>query len=611
MIPACPRWFLAGVYLLYLGLTTTASVPLFADIDWLHEGERLGTAQILLDGGVPFRDVYLPHGLFPEVIRPLLAMWLLGESLAADRLMGLLLAPLTYVAAAFYLCKVFPTPPWRFVAFLGMALYPLQLISRHIIVFLALAFLSTWAYNQERRSRLVVAGIVTGLAYAASSIEQATFLLGTVLAFPVCLAAERVLVHRAGEGGGHGHQSWIQIMSLIVAPLLGGLLVGLLPLWGFLEISDTAQAFVRDFLTRILTDTVTRRDPYPELTLMNVSWYVVPAWYVSLAITILIRVWRFGDQRWVPILPTLLFGILSFSYAMRGCCPVYGKLATVSFPFIVSFIYVLWMIKKEAMGMGSSTGQTELSSADVWLLGLTGLGAGALLIQSITYHWSAKQIAPRFLFPVLALAILAAIMALVMGKVTAGRWREGLTIACPVAVLIVSTWFYNDTQPQVLAAQLMKPRLVKDAQRLVDSLALNKGKLTREQPTYLHDETLSYLTAASREGKRLVILATGAGMYYFLANVSPPNRFPEVYHAMADGPATEVVEGLDRTKAELLVACHDEGRSVTGWPMNPRLSHFIAANYVDSGRRLGNKLLGPNCPFSVWAHREHVKEVQG
>ena len=61
-IPPCPRSLLVGVYVLYLGLATTASVPLFAEIDWLHEGERLGTAQIVLNGGLPFRDAFLVHG---------------------------------------------------------------------------------------------------------------------------------------------------------------------------------------------------------------------------------------------------------------------------------------------------------------------------------------------------------------------------------------------------------------------------------------------------------------------------------------------------------------------------------------------------------------------
>ena len=159
--PPCPLWLLIGIYLLYLGLATTASVPLFAEIDWMHEGERLGTAQIVLSGGLPIRDVYTPHGLFPEVIRPLVAFWLFGESLASDRLMGLLLEPLAYLAAAFYVWRLFTTPFWRVGGLVSFALFPLLILSRHIAVFLTLAVLSGWVRDGDPR-RLFRAGLIAG-----------------------------------------------------------------------------------------------------------------------------------------------------------------------------------------------------------------------------------------------------------------------------------------------------------------------------------------------------------------------------------------------------------------------------------------------------------------
>jgi hypothetical protein len=99
------------------------------------------------------------------------------------------------------------------------------------------------------------------------------------------------------------------------------------------------------------------------------------------------------------------------------------------------------------------------------------------------------------------------------------------------------------------------------------------------------------------------MLARGAGIYYFLAGLSSPLRFAEVDVTLEDRWAREVAEGLDRTRAELLVGCDDGGQRVGDWPLMPILSEFIVANYVDSGRRLGSQILG-DCPFSVWVHRK-------
>ncbi|MBM4125667.1 MAG: hypothetical protein FJ246_12085, partial [Nitrospira sp.] len=157
----------------------------------------MGVVQTVLDGGLPIRDVYLPHGLFPEVIRPLLAFLVFGESLAADRLMGLLIQPLAYVAAAYYVWGVFPTLFWRVTALIGCALYPLLLLPRHIVVFLALGLLTSWAKDQTRW-KLFGAGCIAGLGFVGSTVDQAVFLLVTLLLVPFAMVVEHVALRRGG-----------------------------------------------------------------------------------------------------------------------------------------------------------------------------------------------------------------------------------------------------------------------------------------------------------------------------------------------------------------------------------------------------------------------------
>ncbi len=593
-IPPCPFWLLAATYLLYLGLVTRESLPIFAQIEWLHEGERLGTAQMVLDGGIPFRDVYLTHGLFSNIIRPLVAFWMFGESLAADRLFGLLVEPLSYVAAAFYVWKVFPTVSWRLIGLVGFALYPLHLEPRHIIVFLTLGFLTAWTY-ERRKIWLVVAGIFAGLAFVGSTLDHAGFLLGTVLALPVILLIEaRLLRTPAAMEGGCAAATTLQEVAL---PLGGGVVLGLAPFLGYLVVTGTTGAFLNDTIQRVLFDTVVRRDPYPALSFMNAMWYVVPAFYVIVAASVMVRLRYRGEEHWRPLYPTLLFGVLSFGYAMRGCCEVYGKLAIVSFPFIVGLIYVLFVMDHERrQEAGNSRGRALV-------LFLTAAWTLAILFHALSREWGDKQFIPRVLFPVLAVLLLSATVAALTDWGQCRRWARGLTVACPLAAVILGACFFHDAKPHLLSAQLKKPRLVKDLTRLAPSLLQNSGRLTRDQPPYVRDELLSYLETASRRQTRAVILAVGAGVYYFLANTSPPNRFPEVYHAQVERSALEVVKGLERTGAEVLVACMDHGKAITGWPMNGRLSQFLSDRYTDSGQRVHSALLGPDCPFEVWVPR--------
>jgi hypothetical protein len=545
----------------------------------------------------------MTHGIFSNVIRPLSAFWLLGQSLAADRLLGILLEPLAYVAAAFYVWSVFPNMWWRITGLITLGLYPLQIEPRHIIVFLALGILTSCMY-EPRQKYLFLAGLLTGLAFIGSTFDHAMFLLGTIVTFPVVLAVQHVLDGRGTscvEAGAPA--AAVIVVRQVMVPLFIGTLIGLIPLVGYMLMTGTWAAFGSDLIARILSDTVVKRDPYPDFTLMNITWYAVPGFYMTLTAAILILSSRRQAGAWLPILPTLLFGLLSFIYATRGCCPAYVKLAVISFPFIVSVTYLVRIVSLRGEPLARHTARLNLFGGERWIMATTGLLMSSLVVHALIRDWGPKQAVPKVLFPVLGLIILTVATSRMIGLVAKQPWRENLSIACFLASVIVAAWFYNNAQPQVLSAQLTKPKLVSDIGKLINITMANEGKLTRDRPLYLQDEALAYLKVSSEKGKKVVMLATGAGVYYFLAGVSPPNRFPEVYHAMSNLSAAEVVESLDRTGAELLVACQDHGQEITGWPMNVKLARFINATYVDTGVRLGNVRLGRDCPFSVWVHR--------
>ena len=76
-------------------------------IDMFHEGERLAPLNEALRGAMPYKDVYLQHGLFYNFFRPLLAAKLFGPTLAADRLLGSILDPLGHVGFYLFALQIF------------------------------------------------------------------------------------------------------------------------------------------------------------------------------------------------------------------------------------------------------------------------------------------------------------------------------------------------------------------------------------------------------------------------------------------------------------------------------------------------------------------------
>ena len=67
-------------------------------IDLFHEGERLAPLNEMMHGGLPFRDIYLQHGLFQNAGLAWLGSKIFGVSLEGVRKMSHLLEPFGYVA---------------------------------------------------------------------------------------------------------------------------------------------------------------------------------------------------------------------------------------------------------------------------------------------------------------------------------------------------------------------------------------------------------------------------------------------------------------------------------------------------------------------------------
>jgi hypothetical protein len=105
-------------YLLYLNLNSDGPIDLF------HEGEFLVPLNELLRGGIPYRDIYLQHGLFHNALIPRLGAFLFEPTLLGVRLIRSYLEPLGYLSYYYLVLVTCRTRilPTLFIAFAGCGL---------------------------------------------------------------------------------------------------------------------------------------------------------------------------------------------------------------------------------------------------------------------------------------------------------------------------------------------------------------------------------------------------------------------------------------------------------------------------------------------------------
>jgi len=125
-------------------------------IDLFHEGERIAPLNEGLRGAVPYKDVYLQHGLFYNFYRPLLSAKLFGPTLASDRLLGSILDPLGHV---------------------GFYLFALQIFRRKLSAFILL-----WILSSGVTEEFVFWNVSRRMVYTPGRLATAYFALA-ILAF--------------------------------------------------------------------------------------------------------------------------------------------------------------------------------------------------------------------------------------------------------------------------------------------------------------------------------------------------------------------------------------------------------------------------------------------
>ncbi len=186
-------------------------------VDLYHEGERIVPPMATTRGAVPYRDVFLWHGLFENDLKGRLAFSLVDESVAGMRRFDAILEPLA--AVAFYLLAraCLGSPLGGLAAALLLLHWVAPPNARYVLPYLAFALLAGWLREKgQGPAATAAAGALAALAVFHSldggmgALLSAVLILGYgVLRFSrgpleqrTALAAKQAGVFIAGAAAG-------------------------------------------------------------------------------------------------------------------------------------------------------------------------------------------------------------------------------------------------------------------------------------------------------------------------------------------------------------------------------------------------------------------------
>ena len=502
-------------------------------IDLFHEGERLAPTSDFLRGKIPYRDIYVQHGLFQNVYKTWLAFKLFGVSVSADRSLSNnpfgrpgFLTPLGFVAAYFLVLAFYRKKLSAIIALILLASVELWLTERHALAFLAFALMASFLDN-KRGWKLWLAGIITTLA-VFNSLETGLYTLFASSLFLIIFALtrqhvgvrERLLLPGRyilgvfagflpfllyfGMHGALDDLFWVSYMECIYqVPIWGLPFPSLLPELTKLVSLDAWKAF-------LLSTTF--------------KWYIPVLVYVIgvTKLTYLALHRRFGGEDWKMVL-LLIAGITFFRTALGRSDYVHLLFATPPF-------WLLCILLLE---------RTVISIAADWRDNATKLK----------------------------------------------RLNTGIQIALTTILLLAFGWYLFTAYKPLQAAEgrlrvLSSHGVIPGSEHV--PLAIERGGAVRvpKQQADALERIVDYLQTHT-EPDEYIFDFTNHAAYYFLANRPNPTRYYLAAYAATEKMQKEVVADLERKRPQYVLAYPDEN-SPSGFGGSNTDDQVIIGKYLRS-----------------------------
>ncbi len=307
-------------------------------LDAFREGESLATAQAMLLGRLPFKEILLRHGFLTDAVSGLVAMQWFGVSLESLRFLQVLLAPLGLVAI--YLLSIFCLP-WLWAIILAFTLLTGVAGSVPLTRFFfpVIGFIFTLYYLQRVRwPILLLSGLLTALALIAS------FTAGII-----ALAGQFILLGAFGLFGSGALKNRL----LHLAIYLGATLVALTPWWLYLAMSGSLGAYFNNFSWVLGNYHLVFSLPLPgwgnDPSLATILSFGLPPLVIVIGSLVVLNALRSvretGGLPWNILLLLTITALLWLRYLGRGELAFLGDV--LPFAVMLAFFFLYYLSRRQ------------------------------------------------------------------------------------------------------------------------------------------------------------------------------------------------------------------------------------------------------------------------
>ena len=490
----------------------TYSASIHGNIDLFHEGERLAPLNEMLQGGVPFRDIYIQHGVFQNAYLAWFGSQFFEPTLFGLRTMEDILDPLGYVALYLLGLQVFRGRfLTAFICVLIASGTEFWVSARHSFGLMSFAFIAnSLTHFQGTRTnkvptfvwKLLFAGLSTSLAFWYST-EIGLYTLGAIGLF---------LVIYVLQGGWQNQQEknirgyLFPLISYGCGVLLGFLSVGIY-FWSHGALDDV----IWNSYIQCRYQLATWGLAFPSLS-GTLALLSTEGWHAFV----------FSEGfRWY--LPICIFLIVAAYLTYRSLC------GTASNPNVMKLLLLL-------LG-GIAFFRTALGRSD-----------GGHLIYGATFLWL------LCLLP-LEGGIFRMFHACISSLRRNGGWLHALKTAWILIPTVVFCWYVGEAHQPLEGFRGKWQRLRQNPfkQQVVTQELARAGKVNiPDNQVEQVQKVVAYIRENTAENEKIFDF-TSQGAYYFFANRLSVTRFHQVSYASTHEMQQEVIAALEKDKTRLVI----------------------------------------------------------
>ncbi|MYA72331.1 hypothetical protein F4009_15065 [Candidatus Poribacteria bacterium] len=484
------------------------------NIDLFHEGERLAPLNEMLRGGVPFRDIYVQHGLFQNAYLAWVGGQIFEPTLFGLRTMERILNPLGYVGLYLLGLQVFRG---RFLtAFLCVLIASgtdFWVSARHSLGLISFAFAVNFLMSPQGRSRrtvfswkLLLSGLFTSLAFWYST-EIGLYSLGAIGLF-LCLYA--LLQNSIGAENRHEQETGVRKRLFPIIGYSCGVLLGFLPIAAYFFSHGALDDAIWNSYIQCRYQLATWGLAFPSLskTLVLLSSDGWSAFIFSVGF------------RWY--LPICIFLIVAGYLTYRGLSSTHStntmKLLLLLLGGVAFF--------RTALGR-SDGGHLTFGATFLWLLCLLPLEGG--IINMFRVGLSSLR-----------------------GK---SRWHTAVKAAWVLIPTLIFCWYVGEVHHPLAGFSGKWQRLRQNPfkQNVVPEELARAGAVDiPDDQVEQIQKVVAYIQENTAENEKIFDF-TSQGAYYFFANRPGVSRFHQVSYASTPAMQQEVVAALEKDKTRLVI----------------------------------------------------------